>query len=97
MRISDWSSDVCSSDLAAAPGEPRDRARRIWRRRLPGAGPYLETGQGQLELSGRQGREGISRTLPSQDGGRDPAGEGKWPQRLGLYADRTSTRLNSSH
>src|SRR3546814_1304938 len=28
MRISDWSSDVCSSDLAGAvPGRPRDRAR----------------------------------------------------------------------
>src|SRR3546814_8474349 len=25
MRISDWSSDVCSSDLRGAPGQPRDR------------------------------------------------------------------------
>src|SRR3546814_2881841 len=26
MRISDWSSDVCSSDLAAAPGQERTSA-----------------------------------------------------------------------
>src|SRR3546814_12394843 len=27
MRISDWSSDVCSSDLVAHPGEPRESLR----------------------------------------------------------------------
>src|SRR3546814_6828139 len=31
MRISDWSSDVCSSDLAAAwPATPQDEARPRW-------------------------------------------------------------------
>src|SRR3546814_2757703 len=35
MRISDWSSDVCSSDLAA--GEARGRARRPRHRRARGA------------------------------------------------------------
>src|SRR3546814_1458817 len=33
MRISDWSSDVCSSDLSTAPGAlPREEpnSRRIW-------------------------------------------------------------------
>src|SRR3546814_18881596 len=34
MRISDWSSDVCSSDLALSPD---DELRRL-RRRLPGGG-----------------------------------------------------------
>src|SRR3546814_5334432 len=29
MRISDWSSDVCSSDLAADPGQLVDRAHRF--------------------------------------------------------------------
>src|SRR3546814_2383817 len=36
MRISDWSSDVCSSDLprrAADAGNRRDGARRLWRAR----------------------------------------------------------------
>src|SRR3546814_12701007 len=28
MRISDWSSDVCSSDLAGVPRPPRDRGQR---------------------------------------------------------------------
>src|SRR3546814_20407089 len=30
MRISDWSSDVCSSDLAATPVDRRRRPRRCW-------------------------------------------------------------------
>src|SRR3546814_4368044 len=29
MRISDWSSDVCSSDLSAG-GQPMTRPRRLW-------------------------------------------------------------------
>src|SRR3546814_20923402 len=37
MRISDWSSDVCSSDLWAGPAARRLRA--VARRRQPGAVP----------------------------------------------------------
>src|SRR3546814_2780119 len=39
MRISDWSSDVCSSDLIARPGRHRLRARTLGRylgRQCPG-------------------------------------------------------------
>src|SRR3546814_6436454 len=32
MRISDWSSDVCSSDLSAAPPQPSTRATTTIRR-----------------------------------------------------------------
>src|SRR3546814_13820880 len=45
MRISDWSSDVCSSDLGdggqghVAPGFGRRRRGRPVRRRRPGVGP----------------------------------------------------------
>src|SRR3546814_675555 len=35
MRISDWSSDVCSSDLRSAPAGASERARRRPVRRLP--------------------------------------------------------------
>src|SRR3546814_18743002 len=32
MRISDWSSDVCSSDLWASWPRSRSRARQLWRK-----------------------------------------------------------------
>src|SRR3546814_2853533 len=32
LRISDWSSDVCSSDLSSCPTPTRRRSRRGWRR-----------------------------------------------------------------
>src|SRR3546814_10806329 len=44
MRISDWSSDVCSSDLVLPRGEP-DLGRRYPPRRAPAAAP-LELNDG---------------------------------------------------
>src|SRR3546814_1221628 len=87
MRISDWSSDVCSSDLRA--GARRERGRpaaaearavlareRHRHRRQPGGGP-----RGVL-------------------GGADPGRDRERPDRNRAGAqrgDRKSTRLNSSH
>src|SRR3546814_3864061 len=51
MRISDWSSDVCSSDLAGAGGLGRDGERGAELRR--GADHILE-GQGGRDLLGQR-------------------------------------------
>src|SRR3546814_6454001 len=47
MRISDWSSDVCSSDLQGLPGIAG--AERIAARGLPGEGAGLGTAAAELE------------------------------------------------
>src|SRR3546814_11377005 len=44
MRISDWSSDVCSSDLSTAVGGHRDR----WRRRKGQRAPVVRSGRCRL-------------------------------------------------
>src|SRR3546814_7342716 len=57
MRISDWSSDVCASDLARDPGN-----RRPGTRTGPGpAGPTTEVG-GIAWLQFRRRRTGLART-----------------------------------
>src|SRR3546814_3025526 len=58
MRISDWSSDVCSSDLGDACRTGRDRRQRV----VSAAGhPVLRAGQGPAwreDALGRQWRPG---------------------------------------
>src|SRR3546814_13750915 len=49
MRISDWSSDVCSSDLGVAGPAPRQPARRL--RRLPRPGAQGDPRYGKLCLA----------------------------------------------
>src|SRR3546814_13315558 len=54
MRISDWSSDVCSSDLAACVREGRAGFRLLGHRRTPGpgcAGQGLRRGPQQVEVA----------------------------------------------
>src|SRR3546814_15795419 len=55
MRISDWSSDVCSSDLTGWPSGPatRRRCRPSWRITRPAsmASPEKQTGKGEMALS----------------------------------------------
>src|SRR3546814_8491031 len=98
MRISDWSSDVCSSDLA--PGErqvraplPRDRAAGAGGRRAP-AGPAA--GRAGGVLGARQAWGSRMKTLLLFLAT-------ALAEILGCYLpylwlrDRKSTRLNSSH
>src|SRR3546814_7284143 len=112
MRISDWSSDVCSSDLHAGAGPVRstDISRRqgIPRR-------YLEQVLQQLVhhgiLAGQRGPRGgyrlarerrrisvgeIIRIVRQLEGTVDPASEPDGSE-IGVKVDRKSTRLNSSH
>src|SRR3546814_5565494 len=110
MRISDWSSDVCSSDLADDGGifaQAVDMRDRKVRRRE--AGEYARLAFDRM----RPGQEGTGRLAP-QDIGRGPRGHAEGRVRLPAleladrkrplkacdmfaHPDRKSTRLNSSH
>src|SRR3546814_9366985 len=102
MRISDWSSDVCSSDLAARRTRTGPRLRRRW---LPPQPPrYCSRLPSRTEV--RNGSQG-----PAHDRGAAPVSEAVTIGRATLYLgdsrdilptlgeveDRKSTRLNSSH
>src|SRR3546814_3269851 len=54
MRISDWSSDVCSSDLTAACFDPGGSSVRRWRR----SGAAGDCGGADLARGGQLGRRG---------------------------------------
>src|SRR3546814_16697304 len=61
MRISDWSSDVCSSDLddAQPAGEPGGEDQRLVQllAELMGAGAARRAGPGRVQLADVEGRE----------------------------------------
>src|SRR3546814_2489996 len=62
MRISDWSSDVCSSDLPTAPGRARSPCRGHWRRESRPDGPAARRRR-------RAGRHSSARPARRQAGG----------------------------
>src|SRR3546814_3673468 len=92
MRISDWSSDVCSSDLAVVIAHrPRRKTALIVFARF-------------VELDGEAVLEVIEHIFPGRDVDRDvgPFIGGNFSkaallERLAGRQDRKSTRLNSSH
>src|SRR3546814_7058214 len=101
MRISDWSSDVCSSDLAAGTVP-------FYRQRFAEAGvdPAAAVTWGSiarlpiLKRSDLQGAgEAIKTTaLPKSHGRRhDIETSGSTGRAVRMLGDRKSTRLNSSH
>src|SRR3546814_3093201 len=101
MRISDWSSDVCSSDLAAgvAGGHDDGPARHPEEdveRPLDDAGPVVTAAVG-AEAEIDHGRQVAGAGEDVGDGVQDRGG----PVQVGIagpvVADRKSTRLNSSH
>src|SRR3546814_5904015 len=110
MRISDWSSDVCSSDLTALQSEYSIWERDIEDEILPvcrehgiGFVPYSPLGRGFLAGAVRSRDE-----LPEGDWRRnDPRySDENLPANLAIVdaigavadkQDRKSTRLNSSH
>src|SRR3546814_7705889 len=108
MRISDWSSDVCSSDLCAGAGN--------WGRSgevlasLDTAGRYLPVGcdcypysasSSTLDLQQVTDEFDIDITWsdphPEMAGRKLAAVAAQWQVPLREAADRKSTRLNSSH
>src|SRR3546814_7662704 len=107
MRISDWSSDVCSSDLAAriAP-EMRIDIHPEWvvtqfRARYPDAAPLdlfhrivtaARSWRGQVEEAEARAKAGAPAFVYQLD-----FEAAKHTDDIGLSLDRKSTRLNSSH
>src|SRR3546814_7133635 len=107
MRISDWSSDVCSSDLAVAMiDNPRTRVidASTAYRTDPGwtyGFPELERAQGEkVKAAKRVSNPGcyptgaIALLRPLVDAGLLPQ---DFPVTVNAVSDRKSTRLNSSH
>src|SRR3546814_10720418 len=112
MRISDWSSDVCSSDLRP-PGADLSTAVR---REYPAPEQGRQIGHGKAQTAGvESGGEdrrgcGSGRTRRKAGGGgtrrdaRRRSARREAPNRMrphhaqaGATSDRKSTRLNSSH
>src|SRR3546814_5287871 len=102
MRISDWSSDVCSSDLEKgglgrlrvvpiaveiADGPDAHLARLALRQRLAG---LVENRQIDQRLRRRPGRHRLFQIIFVDDAATDGVG-------FGHAIDRKSTRLNSSY
>src|SRR3546814_10452997 len=106
MRISDWSSDVCSSDLAGSLAE-RGRAAPD-RAGEPGAGPAFRRGRRKHRLHSRLGTTAMQRNLrfkltaalslalATAACAADPE-RSQEAQAIADTIDRKSTRLNSSH
>src|SRR3546814_2679756 len=96
MRISDWSSDVCSSDLAIVTVVVEPRRRNLERPAGLGAERHIGGGRfaGALRhvASGRAGGEG-------GQGEQGRISKHRSSPRLVMLnlLDRKSTRLNSSH
>src|SRR3546814_19287505 len=60
MRISDWSSDVCSSDLATRTAEVRARVDGIVQRRLYDEGSNVRAGQALFAIDPRELRANLN-------------------------------------
>src|SRR3546814_3399335 len=106
MRMSDWSSDVCSSDLlsglaspskivAAAPGASEIRLQRfaeapVWRAETPD-GPRLFDARTGAPLPA------LTESQVREQARRIYTGDGQIVSVRLLTKDRKSTRLNSSH
>src|SRR3546814_4605037 len=95
MRISDWSSDVCSSDLAprlsaaSVPGAAKRREPEIRGKRKGGAGSEMD-GDATAVYRGKS-RAASRKRLIRLAFPKQVRGTGR------ISVDRKSTRLNSSH
>src|SRR3546814_7918583 len=93
MRISDWSSDVCSSDLYVPGADPHDDGAEA-------ADPDHRAGAHLSFRFGRHPHADVPSGRRAGDRQGDHAGHLKWTLETFLKAffeDRKSTRLNSSH
>src|SRR3546814_1278510 len=101
MRISDWSSDVCSSDLIAhenVVGNPRLTAQWGGVDRLRTLQPFEIERMRLLTVVGTQeiGQSIVVARVTDERGLQRIEFERFFPE-LGIHGDRKSTRLNSSH
>src|SRR3546814_10000507 len=95
MRISDWSSDVCSSDLAESMRNEYSECNRVGRLKAPTA--YHPMSRLSDNLTARRKQLGL--TVPQVHAALQLMGvDVAKPTVYGwLNGDRKSTRLNSSH
>src|SRR3546814_10443627 len=107
MRISDWSSDLCSSDLPGVYFGGRQNLLRAWRAGLSGhrLGDLLEHRLRQAPARGIDdypaGGEKPAAHQRAELYAQDPRGDPRTAHRERVHKaadpDRKSTRLNSSH
>src|SRR3546814_9288319 len=101
MRISDWSSDVCSSDLGfrgSAPSTMTEFCKRFQRAKIIALETNYRSSQEIVTVINaidRKMKTGFERTLHSDRQRLADAPRHRAHARRG--ADRKSTRLNSSH
>src|SRR3546814_1629851 len=97
MRISDWSSDVCSSDLEGAPARLLAAPSTDYARALAKAAPRMDSPAPDLPPVG----EALLEAKGVRVSFRRPGWRGGWFDAVSDAAldirDRKSTRLNSSH
>src|SRR3546814_8105977 len=93
MRISDWSSDVCSSDLAEAfePGDARLRRDVGRAAAIVGLAAFADPHHGEIE------RMPVALALEVAEIAADLHDAGIGAGLADRARDRKSTRLNSSH
>src|SRR3546814_3158985 len=87
MRISDWSSDVCSSDLSA---------QRLDRLRMAMAGYVPDGLLARFSLAGNE-EDSFDRLAKFAAELLNAVSMERLPALIGRSVDRKSTRLNSSH
>src|SRR3546814_14669445 len=101
MRISDWSSDVCSSDLHSQPSKNSEwrcgRGLRLWPRLPTGSTPYIggNTVVGRLLAKSKMRHQAAERPWPAADRNRQRSVEREGPppfpravRRLGNALDK---------
>src|SRR3546814_9393395 len=100
MRISDWSSDVCSSDLFRKRRRQNEQKRRPSRERTPGRDP----GEKQDDHAAMHMQQTVRGARAHAERGAqwavkidEPFHDRALSTRANEPVDRKSTRLNSSH
>src|SRR3546814_18636218 len=89
LRISDWSSDVCSSDLAAGAGtDDADRLRALARRRHRLHPAFLPGGVGAVLLDRADGDRAVARLLDDTVAFAEPVLGTEPPAALGAIVGR---------
>src|SRR3546814_6031733 len=105
MRISDWSSDVCSSDLAPGLGlvaqDLELQRQRTGALGEEGVDAFRIGLQGRLGFAGEVLEIGLGELAEAEGAEKAIEAQRRLPHHLGEAAgggaDRKSTRLNSSH
>src|SRR3546814_4290821 len=101
MRISDWSSDVCSSDLLREllVAELEQRLRLLLLACDPRLAPALLVAEAQHLLGGVEqfGEQLPLPAVPHAGADRADIDDGQDEKQAQALGDRKSTRLNSSH